>query len=99
MEILPGIAPCHFPAGVAIFSRPDSNGQSRLVNGDSRIALIALPERRLIANLESPGGLPISDLEFSRDQRWLVAGAAQGEIQVWDLDIIRARLEEMKCSW
>ena len=97
---LPTLAPSLPPSVAAAFSHPaiDRDGKSRLLavtNGGNRIAVIALPERRLIANLEAPGSQLIFDLEFSLDGHWLVAGSVRSEVQVWDLPALYALLDEL----
>lgn len=94
-ETLPGSQPSHPPAGGVAFSWPAENGRSRFcatVSGNSQILLFELPARRLVARLESPGRLPLFSLDFSRDHKWLAAGASGGEVQLWNLTQLTAAL-------
>jgi WD40 repeat protein len=92
---LPPLEPNLFPSAAVAFSWPDSEGQSRYLatpTGTSRIALIALSTRTVVATLEGPVARPIYRVTFSRDGNWLAVALAGGEIQLWNLHAIQTRL-------
>ena len=92
---LPALEPNIFPSTAVVFSWPTADGHSRYlatVTGTSRVALIAMSTRTIVARLEAPQPRPIYKLSFSQDGRWLAAALAGGEIQLWDLPVIESRL-------
>ena len=93
---LPALEPNLFPSTAVVFSWPTADGHSRYlatVTGTSRVALIAMATRTIVARLEAPQARPIYKLSFSQDGRWLAAALAGGEIQLWNLPVIQSRLE------
>lgn len=92
---IPELATNAYPnGGLAFASRPDGPALAALVEGNSRIVLVSLPDCRVLARLEAPGSPAIGDLAISRDGRWLIAACARGECQRWDLNEVLARLGE-----
>jgi WD40 repeat protein len=99
---LPPIEPNLPPAGAAVFSRPEKDGVLRYlaaVSGGIRIVLLKLPERSLAATLQAPRARDIYHLKFSRDNRWLGAATANGEVHLWNLPALRTRLAELGLDW
>lgn len=95
---LPPLAPNHPPAGAAAFAWPEADGRSRLLScvvGDTRLALLSLPDAAVRLTLEPPEARPIYQTAFSPDQRWLAAASVRGEISLWDLPALFRGL----CSW
>ncbi len=93
---LPALEPNVFPSTAVVFSWPMADGRSRYlatVTGTSRVALIAMATRTIVATLEAPQPRAIYKLIFSRDGHWLAAALAGGEIQLWDLPVIQSRLQ------
>lgn len=93
---LPPLQPSVFPSAAVDFSWPGSNGRSQYlatVTATTRITLLDLETRAIVATLEAPGSRSIYKLQFSRDGRWLAAALAGGEIQLWDLRVLQSRLE------
>ncbi|MFN0126611.1 MAG: WD40 repeat domain-containing serine/threonine protein kinase, partial [Verrucomicrobiales bacterium] len=85
---LPALAPNHAPAGGVGFA-PNGNVLA-VTTGSSTIALICLPERQHVLTLTAPGERSLYQLAFSPDGRWLAAGAARGEVHVWDVVAVTA---------
>ena len=80
------------PAADVKFSHP-TDGRSRwlaLVTGSQRVTVMDVATRRIAATLEAPGRGLIYGLDFSRDNRWLAAASARGEVQIWDLNAVMA---------
>lgn len=50
---------------------------------DHSILLIALPEGRLVRRLRG-NTLPVQDIAFSPDGRWLAAGGTDGILRIWE---------------
>ena len=92
---LPALEPNLFPSTAVAFSWPAVDGYSgylATVTGTSRVALIAMATRTIVAALEAPQPRPIHKLSFSRDGRWLAAALAGGEVHLWDLHFIQSLL-------
>lgn len=93
---LPALEPNVAAFTAVAFSWPEADGRSRYLaaaTGSSRIALIALSTRAVVATLEAPQSRSIYKLAFSRDRRWLGAAVSGGEIQLWDVPAIQSRLD------
>lgn len=94
------LEPNHPPAGDAAFSSLE-NGSSKwlaLVAGGHRIAILDLSRREIVATLEAPSARLIYKLDFSPDNRWLAVGCARGEVQLWDMTLLRTRLNGEKLA-
>src|SRR5262249_38891910 len=65
----------------------------------SVVGLFDVSTGRLLARLEPPEGDVVRWLCFSPDGHQLVAASEGGEVHVWDLRLIRARLEEIGLDW
>ena len=90
---LPVLEPNTYPSGGCAFSDPAADRSpafAALVEGNSRIALISLPDCRILARLEAPGSPAIGKLALTRNGHWLIAASARGECHRWDLRAIRA---------
>ena len=54
---------------------------------------------RVLAELESPGAVPVDGLRFTPDGASLLALEWTRGIQVWDLRKLRAELAALKLDW
>jgi len=53
---------------------------------------------KVIANLESPDRIPLEMLRFSPDGHKLAAATQNQNVQLWNLELVRLRLAEMKLA-
>lgn len=93
---LPSLEPNVAAFTAVAFSWPGAEGSSRhlaATTGSTRIVLIDMLTRGIVATLEAPQPRAIYKLGFSKDGRWLAAALAGGEIQIWDLPVIQSRLQ------
>ncbi len=65
----------------------------------NRIQLHETASGKLLATLQSPDSIALSNLRFSPDNTRLAAGRNDGQIELWDLRLIRKELAEMKLDW
>ncbi len=96
---LPVLESNAYPNGGCAFTVPGPGSiglpaLAALVEGNSRIALLYLPDCRLLARLEAPGSPAIAELTISRDGHWLISACATGDCHRWDLRAILALLTE-----
>jgi WD40 repeat protein len=83
--------------GGAAFS-PD--GKLFAVVEDLRaVRLIVLPEGRVVATLPTSGSARLQTLLFSGDGKLLAAATSRGEVHVWNLTALHARLGELQLDW
>ena len=64
--------------------------------GDTEVHLLAAPAWRLFATLEAPRAARINRLVWSRDGSRLAVATTQGEVQLWRLREMWARLQELE---
>lgn len=89
---LPGLAR-NSALGGAAFS-PDGRVLA-VSSADHEVHLVALPGMERLLVLEAPHPLRINRLAWSGDSSHLVAMTTQGEVQVWRMERLWARLREM----
>ena len=61
----------------------------------SMVQLVELETGRVLASLDPPAESPAYDLAFSPDGRFLAVAQTDQRVHIWDLALIRRRLEEM----
>jgi len=90
---LPDLESNHPPAGDAAFSSPEQGSSKWLavVSGGQRVTLYDLSRREIAATLEAPSERLIYKLDFSPDNRWLATACSRGEVQLWDLNVVRGQ--------
>ncbi len=78
------------------FSSPEATGRSRylaITTGSTRIALVEVATRAVVARLEAPQARSIYRMAFSADGHWLAVAVAGGEIQLWDIPTVQSRCD------
>ncbi len=70
-----------------------------LTAANAEVHVLAAPDWRLIATLESPRGGRINRLAWSGDGARLAVATMQGEVQLWRLTELKARLRELRLVW
>jgi eukaryotic-like serine/threonine-protein kinase len=84
--------------GIMAFSR-DSQLLAIASGGRRTVRLLETKTARTLAEFESPALSLVNGLCFSGDGGQLVVSDGLGQVQVWDLRLIRQRLAQMKLDW
>jgi WD40 repeat protein len=83
--------------GAVAFTRDSKT--AAIAYGPRVIRLIDVESGRELATLEAPATDPLTVLAFTSDNRRLLAGTANGMIQLWNLRRIREQLRELSLDW
>lgn len=70
-----------------------------LTVADTEVHLLAAPTWQHVAALEAPRAARIYRMVWSADGSTLAAATTQGEVQLWRVSELKARLQEMGLAW
>ena len=87
----------NFPHGVMAFS-PDSEVLA-IACGGRAVRLLEATTARTLADLEAPRLSLVRGITFSPDGGSLLVSDGLGQVHVWNLRLIRARLATMNLDW
>jgi eukaryotic-like serine/threonine-protein kinase len=77
---------------------PDGQLLAR-VSTTSEIQLVKVPSCETVATLRLPMFAQLSSLAFSADGTKLIAVEWRGDVDIWDLPVIRAELKKLNLDW
>jgi WD40 repeat protein len=78
----------------------NSDGRLMAITHDrNKVRLLETMSGTVLATLESPDSFHLSNLRFSPDDTHLAATRIDGQLEIWDLRMIRQELAEMHLDW